>query len=99
MSQEETPRENPRVRAQKLVALAMDRGTEEEERTSAAMKAVALIHKHGLLSSPLDILDMGNETVRAAKSVAETILDPSFRKDLKKTMLGLGGAVRRKRRR
>lgn len=85
-----------RQKARDLVALAVDSNTSEAERLSAALKAVALIAKHDLLSSPLDILDGSNETIRAAKTVFDKITDPDLVGSLKKIVDGVSGARQRK---
>lgn len=75
----------PRQKARDLIELAADERTPEKERLSAAIKAVALIRKHDLLASPLDgILDGGDETVQAAKSIFDTLTDPKLRNNVKK---------------
>jgi len=73
-----------RQKAKDLLELAADESTTDKERISAAMKAGALIRKHDLLSSPLDMLGSDNETVQAAKSIFEKLADPKLAKDLKK---------------
>jgi Mn-dependent DtxR family transcriptional regulator len=73
-----------RQKTKDLIELAVDESTTDKERLSAAMKAIALIRKHDLLSSPLDMLGGDNETVQAAKSIFETLADPKLTKNLKK---------------
>lgn len=86
---------NPRQKAKDLVELAVDERTPEKERLSAALKAVALIRKHDLLASPLDLLSSENETVQAVKSVAEVLFDPEFKNNVKKITSRFSGARRR----
>jgi hypothetical protein len=73
-----------RQKARDLIELAVDERTPEKERLSAAVKAVALIRKHDLLASPLDMLSGENETVQAAKSILEVLTDPKLTKNVKK---------------
>jgi hypothetical protein len=75
---------NSRQKARDLIELAVDERTPEKERLSAAVKAVALIHKYDLLVSPLDMLDSENETVSAAKSILEVLTDPKLTANVKK---------------
>jgi hypothetical protein len=76
---------NARQKARGLVELAMNDGTTEKERLSAAIKAVGLIHKHDLLASPLDgLLDNSDETVQAATHVFNALTNPDLTKNLKK---------------
>lgn len=85
-----------RQKARDLIELAHDESTTEEERVSAAMKAVGLIYKHDLLASPLDdLLGSRNETVRAASTVIDKITDPDFI-DSVKTISGQVASVRRR---
>ena len=85
-----------RQKARDLIELAHDDGTTEEERVSAAMKAVRLIHKHDLLASPLDeLLGSKNETIRAASTVLDRITDPDFI-DSVKTISGQVASARRR---
>lgn len=73
---------NPREKARKLVALAVDERTPEQERATAAVQAIALIHKHSLLDSPLDMvgdaLRNESETVKAVSKIYETFTDPTL---------------------
>ena len=83
-----------RQKAKELIALALDEGGEEKERVSAALKAVKIIAKYDLLSSPLDgLLSSDNETVSAAADVFQRLTDPSFIKSVKK----IGSKVARPR--
>lgn len=97
--------EDPRETAFNLMDLALNDGTTEEERRSAAVKAVKFIDKHDLLASPLDeLLGSKNEAVRAVSSVVDTITDPSFTDSVKTiadllTRRGSGGGRRRRSRR
>jgi hypothetical protein len=76
---------DPRQKAKKLIELAADEETSENERLSAAVKAVALIRKHDLLASPLDgLLDNSDEAVQAATHVFNTLTNPDLTKNLKK---------------
>jgi hypothetical protein len=73
-----------RQKVKDLVELAVDDSTTDKERVAAAMKAVVLIRKHDLLTSPLDILSSENETVQATKSILEVLTDPKLAKNVKK---------------
>ena len=70
-----------RQKAKDLLELAADESTTDKERISAAMKAGALIRKHDLLSSPLDMLGK-SETAQAAKEILEAL--PKLTKNAKK---------------
>jgi hypothetical protein len=84
-----------RQKAKDLVALAVDDRTPEKERITAALRAVKLIAKYGLLASPLDILDSENETVQAVRGIADVLLDPKLRRNVARVASGL----KRRRRR
>jgi hypothetical protein len=85
-----------RQKARDLIELAAREDTPEKERVSAAVKAVALIRKHDLLSSPLDVMsEIDNDTVRAATSIFEKLTDP----DLVDSVKHIGSALKRGRRR
>jgi hypothetical protein len=91
-----------REKARGLIELAMDKSTTEEERLSAGMKAVSLIHQHNLLAHPLDKLVPGdNEGVKAAVDVLGRLFDPEFVGGVKKVYRGAkeASAGRRSRRR
>lgn len=70
---------NVRQKAKDLIRLAVDQSTTKHERESAALQAVALIHEHGLLDSPLDgILDADTsegitEGIRSATTLARSM--------------------------
>ena len=87
---------SPRQKAKDLIELAADIHTSQEERMSAAVKAVALIRKHDLLAHPLDgFLDTNDETVQAATNIFEALTDPKLVGSLKK----VAGRIGRRRRR
>ena len=87
-----------REKARGLVKLAMDKGTTDEERLSAGMKAVALIHQHNLLDHPLDKLVPGdNEGVKAAVDVFGRLFDPEFVGSVKKVYRGAKEAGKARR--
>jgi|WetSurMetagenome_2_1015567.scaffolds.fasta_scaffold209362_3 hypothetical protein len=87
-----------REKARGLIELAMDKGTSEGERVSAATAAVALIHKHDLLAHPLDKLVPGdNEGVKAAVDVFGRLFDPEFVGSVKKVYRGAKEAGRARR--
>jgi len=86
----------PRQKARDLIELAADERTPEKERLAAALKAVAIIRKHDLLASPLDgILDSGDETVQAVKSIFDVFTDPKLRENVKKVARRVNRARRR----
>lgn len=90
----------PRQKAADLIELVMDEEGSENERVSAAMKAVAIIHKHDLLASPLDdLLGSENETVKAASTILDTLTNPDFIGAAKKIAGRVGNGGRRRRRR
>ena len=75
-----------RAQAKDLIRLALDKRGDENERISAAFKAIRIIDKHDLLSSPLDGLDgilEGNETAKAAKTIFDAITDPKIAGSMK----------------
>lgn len=91
---------SPRQKAHDLIELAMDEDGNEKERVSSAMKAVAIIHKYELLSSPLDdLLGSENETVKAASTVIDTLTNPDFLGAAKKIASRMGGSRGGSRRR
>lgn len=88
-----------RQKALDLIELALDESTTEEERRSAAVKAVKCIDRHDLLAP-----GSRNEAVRAVSSVVDTITDPNFTDSVKTitdlfTGRGSGGEGSRRRRR
>jgi hypothetical protein len=84
-----------RQQAKDLIELAVDDRTPEKERLNSAMKAIAIIHKYDLLSSPIDALnEIDNETIRAATKIVEKITDPDLVSSLKK----IGSHIGRRRR-
>lgn len=85
-----------RQRAKDLIELALDDGASEAERLSAALKAIRLIRKHDLLSSPLDLIDTENETVQAVKGIFETLTNPKLVKNVKKVGERFSGRRRRR---
>lgn len=88
---------NFRQKARDLIELAADERTPEKERVVAAVKAVALIRKYDLLSSPLDgLIGSNDENVKAAVDVFERLTDPDLVGSLKKISSLFG---RKKRRR
>lgn len=94
-------REEKRLKAKKLIELALD-DPKSEECDAAAWRAVKIIHKYGLLDTlPLDGV-LENETVRAVKSVADVVTNPEFVDNLKslgRTLGGLATAAKARRRR
>jgi hypothetical protein len=76
--------EERRRKAKNLIELALDESTTDEERNNASMRAIKLIRKYDLLSSPLDGVLEGNETVQAIRGIVETITGPKFKGDLRK---------------
>ena len=77
-SRDEKRAEDPRQKAKKLIEIAADDSTSDSERTSAAVKAVAIIRKYDLLSNPLDALNE-NETVQAARTIFDAFSDPKVK--------------------
>lgn len=73
-----------RQKARDLIELAVNEGTTDKERVTAAMQAVKIIRTHDLLASPLDFIDSENETVSAAKSILEVLTDPKLTANVKK---------------
>jgi hypothetical protein len=59
---------NVRQKVKDLVELAADDRTPEKERVAAAFKAIRIIRKHDLLSSPLDGLLEDDEVVEEITS-------------------------------
>lgn len=82
-----------RQKVKDLIELACDEGNEDGERTAAAMRAVKLIRKYNLLSSPFDLLDGNNEVVQAAKSIVEAL--PDFADNARKIVREVGRMRRR----
>lgn len=89
---------NERQKAKDLVELACDDGTNEKERLAAAINAIKLIRKYGLLDSPFDgILESNNEGIKAAATVLERLSDPELVGSLKKVLGVAGGLAKRRR--
>jgi hypothetical protein len=63
---------DPRQKAKDLIELAADKRTPEKERVSASVHAVALIHKHDLLTLPESPLNglFDNEIVQEVSELA-----------------------------
>lgn len=70
----------PRQQALQLIELALDDGATDEERRTAAMRAVKHIDKYDLLSRPFE----GNDTAQAVMNIADTITSSGVMGDLKK---------------
>lgn len=88
-----------RQKAKGLVELALDESTSESERSSAALKAVALIDKYDLLTlppSPFDVIGGNNETVQAVRDVVDKI--PEIKKSFGTIMRGFEGVLGGRRR-
>lgn len=83
---------DPRQKALDLIELALDESTTEDERRSAAVKAVKFIDKYDLLRRPFE----GNKTIQAAMNVADALADTGLVSDLK-TLWGQAAEVRRRR--
>ncbi len=91
---------NPRQKARDLIELAADDRTPEKERVAAAWKAVELIRKYDLLSSPLDgflggMLASSNEDIQAVGTVLEAITDPKLVAGIKT----IAGRIKRRKKR
>jgi hypothetical protein len=87
---------NQRQRVKDLIELAADDGTPEKERVSAALKAVALIRKHDLLSNPLDAFE-DNAVVKAGRTIFDAFNDPDVRESFKTIGEKVSGARRSRR--
>lgn len=88
-----------RQKVKDLIELACDETGDEKERVAAAVKAVRLIRKYDLLSSPLDgLLSSDNETVSAAATIFETLTSPNLVNSVKRVGSHLSQARRRRRR-
>jgi len=76
-------KEEKRALAKRLIDQALDDGVEAEERNTFALRAIKVIRKYDLLElTPLDgVLD--HPTVRAVKTVADKLADPSLKDGLK----------------
>jgi hypothetical protein len=87
-----------REKAKKLMVLALDQRTPENERIAAAFSALKIIDKGGFLDSPLDgiMASIDNENMQAAASIFETLSNPNFVKSVKKVASGI--ASRRRKR-
>lgn len=92
--------EDPRQKARYLLELAFNDGAAEAERSSALVKAGMLIRKHDLLTLPKSPFEglSNNKTVKAAKTVAETLSNPEFVGSMKEITNGIGELLRRSRR-
>lgn len=73
-----------------MITKALDDRTPEEERVSTAFKALTLIEKHSLLESPLSkiLKTTDNETVGAAVSILDRLIDPGLGRDIRKVRDG-----------
>lgn len=79
------PNPNRRQKAKDLIELATNEGTPDKERIAAAVRAVGLIKKYDLLSSPLDVMfDVDNETAAAVGSILNVVTDPGLIDSVKK---------------
>ncbi len=84
-----------RETAKKLIDMAADERTPENERVNAMVKAVKLIKEHDLLASPLTgilggLNNINNDTVRAASSAFAHLTSPEFVDSMKKVVNALG---------
>lgn len=87
-----------RQQARDLMRKALDERTPENERVNSAFKALAIINKYNMLSSPLDgILDSDNETISAAASIFDTLTNPEFVGKVKAVAKVAKGIGRRRR--
>lgn len=87
-----------RQKAKDLVELACNDGTTDKERVAAAIRAVGLIKKYDLLSSPIEsMLNVDNEAVQAVGDLLNVVTDPKVVGSVK-TLLGRLGSRRRSRR-
>ena len=80
-----------RQKALDLIELALDDSTTEDERRSAAVRAVKFIDKYDLLARPFE----GNSTVQAAVDVLDKLTDPSIVDSFKKIGEKIGQVRRR----
>jgi len=88
---------NARQKARDLIELALEENGDDKERIAAAMKALRIIRKYDLLSSPLDgLLSSDNETVKAATSIFEKLTDPDLVNSVKKISSRISQARRRR---
>jgi hypothetical protein len=88
---------NARQKARDLIELALEENGDDKERIAAAMKALRIIRKYDLLSSPLDgLLSSDNETVKAATSIFEKLTDPDLVNSVKKISGRISQARRRR---
>ena len=88
---------NARQKAKDLIELALEENGDDKERIAAAMKALRIIRKYDLLSSPLDgLLSSDNETIKAATSIFEKLTDPDLVSSVKKISSRISQARRRR---
>jgi hypothetical protein len=88
---------NPRQKAKKLIDLAFDEGTTEQERVSAMARALKIIRKYDLLASPLEgLLASDNETISAATNIIDRLTDPHFIGSVRKVASRISRARRRR---
>jgi hypothetical protein len=85
---------DPLEKALDLIELASDESTSQQERTSAAVKAVRIIRKYKLLSGPLASF-ANNEFVQAAKTLFGAVTDPKVVQSAKKVRDGVSRIRRR----
>lgn len=91
-----------RKKAKDLMAIALDdRNKEDKERVAAALNALKIIDRYGLLDSPIDsLLDGSSEEIRAAKTVVDTLTGRDFVDSVKRVgQIITGGRVTTRRRR
>jgi len=87
-----------RQKVKDLIKLALDGDNNDNERMAAALRAVKIIDKYDLLSSPLDgLLSSDNETVQAATDIFSRITDPSLVRSVRKIADQVGRARQRRR--
>ena len=87
-----------RQKVKDLIKLALDGDNNDNERMAAALRAVKIIDKYDLLSSPLDgLLASDNETVQAATDIFSRITDPILVRSVKKIADQVGRARQRRR--
>jgi len=92
-------KDEKRAKAKSLITLALDGGATTEERSSAAVRAIKIIEKYGLLDpSPIDGI-LENETVRAVKTAADKLVDPELVGALKTLFKQAGAAASAAKRR
>lgn len=86
---------DPRQKALDLIELALDPGATDEERRTAAVRAVKFIDDYDLLSRPFE----GNKTVQATIDVLDKLADPSIRDGIRTIGSAIGEQIRQARRR